>query len=68
MASRARLRRNQPGALGRSGQSLGANLLWDEWLDGRLHTEAGGHTMDRDGRCTCQACDLAAGYFGGDAE
>ncbi|MGC4114604.1 MAG: hypothetical protein QM765_08340 [Myxococcales bacterium] len=53
---------------GRAGQSLGANLLWGDWLDGRLHTELGGHMMDRDGRCTCQACDLASGYFGDDDE
>jgi len=56
------------GAEGRAGQSLGATVLWGEWLDGRLHTAGGGHMMDCDGRCTCQACDLAAGYFGDDDE
>lgn len=56
------------GAKGRAGQSLGSTVLWGEWLDGRLHTASGGHMMDHDGRCTCQACDLAAGYFGDDDE
>ncbi|HEY3446206.1 MAG TPA: hypothetical protein VGK67_07565 [Myxococcales bacterium] len=56
------------GRQGKAGQSLGQTALWGDWLDGRLHTADGGHMLDRDGRCTCQACDLAAGYFGDDDE
>jgi len=57
-----------PGEAGRAGQSIGSGLMWGEWVGGKLHSADGCHMFDADGRCLCQACDLAAGYFGDDDE
>jgi hypothetical protein len=56
------------GDAGRAGQSVGSGATWGEWVGGRLHTPDANHAFDTDGRCLCQACDLAAGYFGDDDE
>lgn len=49
-------------------QSAGSRALWGQWHGERLHTADGGHLLSADGTCVCEACELAAGYFGDDDE
>ena len=52
----------------RAGQSSGGNATWGQWIGERLHSEAGGHMLDANGTCWCPSCEMAAGYWGDDAE